>query len=150
MIENAEETVLIDTNILVYSLDRKNQLKHRIAEELLNKCWKRKTKYVISTQNLAEFFVVMTKKASPPIPDEDVEGIINDILSFSNWKVLSYNPKTLSRAMSLHKKTKKHFWDCLIAATMLENGIFQILTENVSDFKEIEGITAVNPFLEQK
>ncbi len=147
MNEDSEELFFIDTNILVYSLNKRNLSKHMVAEEFLNKCWKRKTKYALSTQNLAEFFVVMTKKASPPIPDEDVEGIIQDILEFSNWKVVSYNPKTLSRAIFLHKKTKKHFWDCLIAATMLENGISHIFTENVNDFVGIEGIKVINPFL---
>jgi len=40
---------------------------------------------------------------------------------------------------------KVHFWDALIAATMIENNVFTIFTENTKDFKKIKGITAINP-----
>lgn len=40
------------------------------------------------------------------------------------------------------------FWDVMLAAAMLENGVNKIYTENTKDFK-IPGIKAVNPFLKQ-
>jgi len=33
-----------------------------------------------------------------------------------------------------------------LAATMLEEGIGTLLTENVKDFEKIEGLRAINPF----
>ncbi len=36
------------------------------------------------------------------------------------------------------------FWDSLLAATMKENNIFNIYTENIKDFK-VPWINAINP-----
>jgi predicted nucleic acid-binding protein len=39
-----------------------------------------------------------------------------------------------------------HLWDAAIAATMKENDIFEIVTENVKDFKKIPQLKVSNPF----
>lgn len=52
---------------------------------------------------------------------------------------------TLKKAMDISIKKNIEYWDALIAATMIENNISHIYTENIKDFR-IEGITAVNPF----
>jgi len=48
--------------------------------------------------------------------------------------------------MDLVRLHRVPFWDALIAACMLENGISTIVTENEADFKRIPGITTSNPF----
>jgi predicted nucleic acid-binding protein len=48
--------------------------------------------------------------------------------------------------MDLVRERRAPFWDALIAACMLENGIEIIVTENERDFKRIPGITVTNPF----
>ena len=40
-----------------------------------------------------------------------------------------------------------NYWDAFIAATMIENKIFNIYTENTKDFLKIDGIKARNPFV---
>lgn len=138
--------ILIDSNVLVYAYDETDEQRHNIAQKLLQKCWSRETTYAISTQNLAEFFTVITKKVSKPLPIETTEQIIDDIIAFSHWKILNYDAQTLQKAMQLYKKTKHHFWDALIVATMLEAGIFRIYTENDADFKQFEEVIVINPF----
>lgn len=137
---------LIDTNVLVYAYDRTDAKKCSIAVKLLEKCWKRERVYAVSVQNLAEFFVIITKKVPHPLPIEEAEQIISDICSFSGWKVLNYDSETLKLALELYKKQKKHFWDAVLAATMLKSGITKIYTENDSDFKVFEGVVVRNPF----
>jgi predicted nucleic acid-binding protein len=44
------------------------------------------------------------------------------------------------------REKRAPFWDALIAACMLENGIEIIVTENDRDFKRVPGITVTNPF----
>ena len=129
---------LVDTNILVYAYDVTDQQKHKRAKQLLEKCWKKEVVYAISSQNLAEFFIIITKKVPHPLPLEEAEQIIKDICAFSSWKVLQYSEQTLLKAIKLHKEKKKHFWDALIAATMLDAGITHIYTENESDFRSFE------------
>ena len=142
----ATEIFLIDSTILVYAYDPTDQRKYAIAKSLLEKCWKRERKFAISTQNLAEFFVVITQKVAHPLSVVEAEQVITDICAFSQWKILQYNIHTLQSAIRLHKNKQKHFWDALIVATMRQEGITHIYTENEKDFTLFENITVVNPF----
>lgn len=143
---DATELALIDTNILVYAYDLADPLRHKKAKQLLEKCWKKEVSYAISSQNLGEFFVIITKKVPHPLSIEETEQIISDICSFSGWKVLHYTPETLQRAIKLYKIKKKQFWDTLIVATMIDAGITEIFTENTTDFSHFAQIKTTNPF----
>ncbi len=143
---NIEPLFLVDSNVLVYAYDTTDPKKHQKAKALLEKCWQKKVKYAVSSQNLAEFFITTTKKISAPLSLEEAEKIINDIISFHAWNLVSYNEKTVLKAISYQKEFKSHFWDALIVATMVEAGITHIYTENISDFKKFKIIEAVNPF----
>lgn len=138
---------LIDTNILVYAFDTTDPQKQKIAKDLLERCWKKEITYAISAQNLAEFFVVVVERIPGKMPLEQAEQIVHDISSFSHWKILYYNAETIQKAIEQYKKTKKHFWDALLVATMLENSITFLYTENITDFEKVNGITAINPLI---
>jgi predicted nucleic acid-binding protein len=45
----------------------------------------------------------------------------------------------------LKKRCALHFWDALLAATMNENGISTIYTEDCH-FEKVPGLTVINPF----
>ena len=62
-----KEIHLIDTNILVYAFDNSEKKKHRAAVDLLKKCFDEKEKFAISSQNLAEFFMVMSSKVKSKV-----------------------------------------------------------------------------------
>ena len=126
---------LIDSNVLIYAYDQSDKEKHQKAKKLLSACWERKAFFFISSQNLAEFFVIVTSKIKPALSTNEAESIIKDIINFSQWRIISYNEDTILNAIKLHKK---HFWDSLIVATMLENSVFTIYTENMSDFAQFE------------
>lgn len=143
---DSEDLFFIDTNLLVYAYHKGEIKKHLISNKLLEKCWKREIKYFTSSQNLAEFLYVVTEKIEKPLELEDAKKIINDIINFSNWVVLSYNKKTILKAMDIKILNNMHFWDALLIATMLENNIFNIYTENEKDFIKVKNINAINPF----
>ena len=145
--ENSEPIFLIDSNILVYAYDITHPAKHEKAKILLEKCWRKQKKYAISSQNLAEFFVIITQKVPSPLSIEEAEQIIKDIASFPYWRIIHYDEQTIIKAIFYHKKTKKHFWDSLIAATMLQHGIVHICTENIGDFKNFSELQIVNPLV---
>lgn len=65
-------------------------------------------------------------------------------------KIITIFPakNTLSKTIQFSKElglTKAEIFDCYIVATMLENGVNDIYTENVSHFKKYPGIKATNP-----
>ncbi len=137
---------LIDTNILVHAYNNTDAVKHKKAAELLSPCWQGKVIYVLSVQNLAEFFIVVTKKVPSPLSKEQAEKIIQDLINFHQWKILRYDEQTLQHAITLHKETNHHFWDCLLAATMNQHNITHIYTENSDDFKRHHNLIVKNPF----
>ncbi|MGB7532431.1 MAG: PIN domain-containing protein [Halobacteriota archaeon] len=141
----SDEICLIDTNILVYAYDESEGKKHERCERLLDECWRLKEKYSISIQNLSEFYVVITKKIENPVPMETAKEIIGDIIEFQNWIVIDYDARTILSAIEINRAYEVHYWDALIAATMRENNIFCIYTED-GDFKGIPWLKVINPF----
>jgi len=137
-----DELVFLDTNILIYYYEKNNDSKKLKAEKLINQCWNRKINLVLSNQTLAEFSSLALKKLN--LLPEQVKEIINDINKFSNFIKLNYSSDTINKAIYLVKENKLTFWDALIIATMKENNISNIYTENTKDFK-VEGINAINP-----
>ena len=59
--------------------------------------------------------------------------------------VLNYNAQTIKSAIGISSKHGIHYWDALLAATMKENNVFSIYTENEKDFKKIPWLKTINP-----
>ncbi|MDD5472578.1 MAG: PIN domain-containing protein [Candidatus Methanoperedens sp.] len=140
-----DELSLIDTNLLSYVFDESEPEKKIICKDLTAECWKGKQKYAVSVQNLSEFYVVVTKKIQHPIPEKVAKRFIELILDFQGWHVLSISASTIASAIDISNKYKIHYWDALLAATMRENKVFSIYTED-SDFGKIPWLKAINPF----
>lgn len=136
--------ILVDSNILIYSLQKQALEKHQSANALLEKLSKDGT-LTLSVQNLAETSRVILEKSTSHSFDEDELASRLSILARLSL-VLNYGPTTVAQAIRLVKTHKLHFFDALLVATMQENSIEEIITENTGDFKKIPGIKAINPF----
>lgn len=138
-----DEIFLVDTNIIVYAYEIENSARKKKALEILEKCWKNEITLALSNQNLAEFSVVSLKKLK--LDAKKVKEIVKDISNFAGFKKIYYKRKTILSAIDIFEKYKMSFWDSLIAATMIENGILNLYTENSKDFK-IPSLNVINPF----
>ena len=138
-----EELFLLDSNVLIYAYDKNEDKKREIASNLLSSCFKKERKFALTNQILAEFSSIFLQKGKGDI--NFLRLIINDLLNCFEFIKLIYNEKTILQALTIKEKFKIPFWDSLIIATMKENGIYNIYTENIKDFN-ISGINAVNPF----
>jgi len=138
---------LIDTNVLVYLFDADAPGKRQISRDLLAGCWHSEVRYSVSLQNLAEFSVVVTEKVEHPMPTEDVKRFIRNILDFEGWNVVCYSGEAILMAHEIRNRYKVHFWDALIAATMIESGIDTIVTED-AHLRRVPGINVSNPYVE--
>jgi predicted nucleic acid-binding protein len=139
------ENRLLDTNVLVYAYDVSERRRREIAKALVDEVWNAGGG-VITLQNLSEFFFAVTRKVQKPVPVVDAKTIVSDILRSSRWMVIDRNAGTVMKAMEIVESIRAPFWDALIAACMLEHGVEIIVTENQKDFKNIPGITIINPF----
>ncbi len=142
MPNDSENKVLIDSNLLVYAFEPGSQ-KHRKVLDLFDVVVRNKTA-AISVQNLAEFSsVILSRKNEIRVFDKlgNFTENLRQVFFF-----IAYSSETVLKAQKLVEGFETPFYDALLAATMMENGIRTIYTENESDFAKIPGIRAVNPF----
>lgn len=141
------DLALIDTNLLVYAVDTSEPAKQQVCKELFRECWKQKRNFAVSVQNLSEFYTVTTsaRRIEKPIPVKDAQKFVCMIVDFRNWQVIAPTARTIATAIDLSIKHNIHYWDAMIAATMRENEVFSIYTEDVKHFSRIPGLTVVNP-----
>jgi predicted nucleic acid-binding protein len=136
---------LIDTNVLVHAYIRFDERKQASASAIVMPIWKQGGG-VTTAHNLCEFFAVATKKVAPPMPITEAESIVREIIASVKWRVLDRREETVLHAIELVRQRRVPFWDALIAACMLKNGVGVIVTENENDFARVPGIAVINPF----
>lgn len=133
--------IAVDTNILVYAFDTAYPEKRKICREILIKVFEGRETIVVTNQILAEFVHTITQKIENPLNKEQTCAIIGALLTCAHCKILDYTSE-----MVLHAVTSENpFWDALIAQTLKENNVTQLLTENTKDFVN-SGISVRNPF----
>ena len=135
--------MLLDSNILIYAYDKSEVKKYPIAKELIKGLWKNND-LVLSIQNLVEFYSIITSKIDKPLEIDKAKQIVLDYID--GFEILRYNENTIIEAINVQAIYKIPFWDALIVATMEENSIDTIVTENEKDFKKINWIKIINPF----
>lgn len=136
---------LVDSNVLVYAHEPSSP-KHAAASGLVGRFIDSKSG-VLSAQNLAEFCAVALEKRNNLLTREAADAAIDDFSK--HFRMISYGSTTVRDALRIRQQSGVHFYDALLAATMLENGITTIYTENTKDFERIPGIKAVNPFYQR-
>ena len=136
---------IIDTNIIAYAYDKSELKKREKCLKLIRPIFAGEEEVYITNQILSELFYTLTKNFRIPLAVEKAELIISAIIKSDNWNKINYNHNTVKKAIDLLKSFKIPFWDSLIVATMLENNIFCIYTENTQDFKKVPRLKVINP-----
>ena len=136
---------LIDTNILIYAYDESEPGKREKCKKIVEKLLSGETKAVVSSQILAEFYNALTRKIENPVENEKALTIVQSFIRAENIIKIDYCFKTVEKAIKKSINCNAHFWDALIAETMLENQVFTIFTENEKDFSKIKQIRVINP-----
>ena len=140
----SRERFLIDTNILVYAYDRTQYTKQGRSRQVLQ--WlHRKELGVLSTQVLGEFFSALTRGLTPKMSVQDGYAIVKDYAS--SWKVLPMTADTILESARGVVEHQFSFYDAQIWATAKLNGIPDILSEDFSHGRRIEGVAFHNPLL---
>lgn len=130
----------LDTNVLVYSDDRSAPAKQRRAIELLAE-HRRAGTGVVSLQVLQEYFVAATRKlgVDPAVARRKVELLAElDVAEPDLGDVLA--------AIDLHRLHGFSFWDALVLRAAKQSGCTVLLTEDLQDRREVDGVRIVNPF----
>ncbi len=130
----------LDTNILVYADDKAVPEKQRRALDLIAEHRRARTG-VISLQVLQEYFVTVTRKLH-------VDAVVarRKIELLAEFDVATAEVADILAAVDLHRLHGLSFWDALIVRAAQQTGCRVLLSENLPDRREIDGIAIVNPF----
>lgn len=136
--------MLVDSNILVYAINRRSP-KHTSAKNFLQN---NTSNLEVAHQNILETLRVLTHPKFPSsMKIKDALKAITDIAKAC--RIISPNEQTHYIALLLIKKNKlisDQIFDAYLAATVLSNGINTIATDNTRDFKKFKEIKLLNPF----
>lgn len=130
--------IFIDTNILVYSVDKSDAVKRTSARNQLKSI---KNNGVISTQVLQEFYVAATKKLG-------VEPLLaKEIMhAFTNFEIVSISSDLIMQAIDCSILNKISFWDSLIVTAAESAHCNLIWSEDLNHNQIIRGVKVQNPF----
>ena len=132
-----------DTNVLVYMFDEGERGKQRRAMQLFEDAIDQ-GRALLSTQVLQEFFVVVTRRLSPPMPYELAGRVIR---AFTALPIVQVDPDIIVNAIELTRRYRFSFWDGLIIEAALRGGAKTLYTEDLQHGQVIETLQVENPFL---
>jgi predicted nucleic acid-binding protein len=131
----------IDTNILLYSISRDpaETSKRDIAVALLDT-----ENIALSVQVLQEFYVQATRATRPDaLAHEIAVGLVRTWLRF---KVQETTLPVMINALEIKVRYGLSYWDAAIVAAARALGCRELLSEDMSHGREVEGVTINNPF----
>lgn len=137
------DKIFVDTNVLVYAYDSSEPIKQQKSLQILDNL-AMSGLGAISTQVLAEFFVVITRKIINPFSLNEAYIRIENYLK--SWLVLDITGLVVLEAVRGVRDYQLNLWDAQIWATALLNQIPVIFSEDFNAGTAIEGIQFVNPF----
>jgi predicted nucleic acid-binding protein len=131
----------LDTNILIYSVDRADPAKQEAALELIARHAKERTG-VISTQVLQEFYSAATRKLG-------IEALQarQHLRDFRVFDIVQVTPAIIEEGIDCSIHHQLSFWDGLILAAAATAKSRELISEDLSHLQKLQGITIRNPFL---
>jgi predicted nucleic acid-binding protein len=137
-----KERVFLDTNILVYLFDADDPAKQRRVQDLLSNRELR-TRLILSTQVLQEFYVSVTRKLATPL---DPEAAFQAVQGLTALPVVQIDPPLILLAIQRSRKVKVSFWDALILEAALAADATFLYSEDFQDGSVFGRLRIVNPF----
>ena len=133
-------SVLLDSNIILYSILEDGTRKAAVADQLLvsRECH-------ISVQTLNECLHTLRRKSGLPLGD--IGELLSDIRSLTVVHDLS--EAVWKRGWAIVERYGLQTYDSMIIACAIENGIDTVLSEDMQDGLKVFDMTTIrNPFLE--
>ena len=137
---NAE--VFLDTNILVYSFDKGDPRRQRIAKERLDVLFTRQACVAVSIQVIQEFIHTMLRKG------ETLDFLREVTEYYLRRDVIENTAGLLRRALDVQERFQLSFYDANIIAAAQLSGAKELWSEDFNTGQDYGGVVVVNPFEE--
>jgi len=137
------EKYTLDTNILIYSIDRQAGKRHQQSIELIEAMLQQDC--VLTLQALSEFYNVVTRKGK--MPRDDAEAQVSDWMII--FPVVNAEPGVLRRAMKTVSEHQFSFWDAMLLETAVQAGVTRFFSEDMQHDRLWKGMRIQNPYVIQ-
>lgn len=130
----------IDTNILIYSIDKDAGTRHDQARVMVDRLADEDC--VLTLQALAEFFHAVTRKNKMPVAE--AASMVCDWMEL--FPVATADGRNLKEAMRLKEQEGFSFWDAMLIEAARASGVTRLLSEDLQDGRLIGALRVENPF----
>lgn len=134
--------VFVDTNVLVYGRDASEARKQPVAAGWLRRLWEEHAGR-LSSQVLHEYYVTVTERLDPGLDHEVARA---DVRSLLVWRPIALDAGVLEGAWAVQDRHHLSFWDSLIVSAAQVGGCRYLLTEDLQDGQDLDGVEVVDPF----
>jgi len=131
----------LDTNILVYAVDRSDEAKNAKAVSVLQAALRQRNSYAISVQCLTEFANVAMRKIGMA-PD----AVLDFVRMFRNITTVVPECELVVRGVEIKALYGIQFYDAMVVAAAERAKAREIWTEDLNAGQRYCGMLAVNPF----
>jgi toxin-antitoxin system PIN domain toxin len=140
----------LDTNVLVYAHLPGFAQHERVRSFLLGELHKREVTLCVTPMVLHEFVHVVTdpRRFATPVAMSEAVAIARSYLGRENVECLPENEEVVAEALALldrHSLGRKRIADTLLAATLMQSGVSELVTCNPDDFRVFEELSLVDP-----
>lgn len=132
----------VDTNILLYAVDKADRKKHEAARALLHRLWEAQSG-CLSVQVLQEFYVNATRKVSVPLASSVAAQTVAD---YGQWLVHTPGVEDVLASIAVQTTHQVSLWDALILNSASFLGASVVWSEDLNDGQLIGGVEIRSPF----
>jgi predicted nucleic acid-binding protein len=132
----------VDTNVFVYARDAAEPVKQRAALDWLQRLWQQRVGRT-SMQALNEYYVTVTRKLRPGLPDVDAW---DDVTALCAWNPQVIDRDVMTRARGVQQRHGTSWWDSTIVAAAQHQGCVVLLSEDFQAGVIFGSLTVQNPF----
>ena len=132
----------IDTNLWLYSHDTRDPRKQSLAQQLIASV----RPLALPWQVGCEFISASRKLAVVGFTQSPAWASLTTIQALADVILLPV-PDLWQAAQTLQARHTLSFWDSLLVAICLRNGVNVLYTEDMGAPRDIDGLSLVNPFL---
>ncbi|MCI0682199.1 MAG: PIN domain-containing protein [Gemmataceae bacterium] len=132
----------IDTNIWLYSHDVRDPAKQTAAQNLIASTHPLALPWQVGCE-----FIAGSRKLAPDGFDEAKAWLALDAMQAMATSILLPTTQLWADARDLQQRYSISFWDALLIAACIRNGVRALYTEDIGAPRSIDSLALVNPFL---
>lgn len=136
--------VFVDTNVLISAEDGAEADKQHSALAWIERLWRARSGR-LSTQVLNEFYVNVTRKLKPAMPQGDARARVRRYAA--GWNPWQIDHATVETAWAMEARHGLQYWDCLVLAAAQHSGCTLVLSEDMQHEGRYGAVQVINPFL---